>query len=410
MPPVPFSKLYPRASPEAVDLLSKLLTWDPSQRVSAEQALQHPWLKAYHESNARWQPPAPFDKFQEVEMISSMNEFKVAMEREADEMKRELAALEQEQDALTAEIEEDNDQGDEVEMGFEGAGATDTGVVHLGKKIQRSRDHSLEESQDGEEDEEEMEERLVDSGASANGASSSSSCGASTRSRMHPLSADSSLTSPTSAATSEYYPGSPPLKSFTPTSKGVESFPSRSFGERKISRPVSAFVGDSEISLGFPTCSSNSKDDQYGHFTPTGTIRKSTYRRRAVSNAYWSTLDSRAQDEELDGLGVGLQLKFNHRVSSPPLPYRNDGALTHGYDTFSPYFKKHGTDIIARPRAENFDGEFRTSVDLTATTATARSPNGSFGHGQTSPLRRHHNGLKERDSSDSTVSGHAQES
>ena len=43
--PVPLSTLIPNASPEAIDLLSELLRYDPSKRLSAAQALQHPFFK-----------------------------------------------------------------------------------------------------------------------------------------------------------------------------------------------------------------------------------------------------------------------------------------------------------------------------------------------------------------------------
>lgn len=45
----PFSTLYPNASPEAVDFLTKTLTFDPKTRLTVEQALEHPYLEAYHD-------------------------------------------------------------------------------------------------------------------------------------------------------------------------------------------------------------------------------------------------------------------------------------------------------------------------------------------------------------------------
>ena len=42
------SKLYPNASPDALDLLYKLLTFDPKKRITLDQALQHPYLSAFH--------------------------------------------------------------------------------------------------------------------------------------------------------------------------------------------------------------------------------------------------------------------------------------------------------------------------------------------------------------------------
>jgi serine/threonine protein kinase len=97
MPKVPFAQLYPKANSQAIDLLEKMLCWDPEERISAADALHHPWLKAYHRSNNNWQPPRPFDRFEEVEMLNSIADFRVGLERESDEMRAELEALEAEE-------------------------------------------------------------------------------------------------------------------------------------------------------------------------------------------------------------------------------------------------------------------------------------------------------------------------
>ncbi len=41
-PRVSFAKLYPQASPQAVDLLGKLLAFDPAKRIECQEALEHP--------------------------------------------------------------------------------------------------------------------------------------------------------------------------------------------------------------------------------------------------------------------------------------------------------------------------------------------------------------------------------
>lgn len=39
------AKLIPHASEEAKDLINKLLIYNPDNRITANQALKHPWLK-----------------------------------------------------------------------------------------------------------------------------------------------------------------------------------------------------------------------------------------------------------------------------------------------------------------------------------------------------------------------------
>jgi renal tumor antigen len=38
-------KLIPHVSPEVVDLIQKLLIYNPDNRITASQALKHPWFK-----------------------------------------------------------------------------------------------------------------------------------------------------------------------------------------------------------------------------------------------------------------------------------------------------------------------------------------------------------------------------
>jgi serine/threonine protein kinase len=40
--------MFQNASPVAIDLIKKMLTIDPSKRISLEGALSHPFLKALH--------------------------------------------------------------------------------------------------------------------------------------------------------------------------------------------------------------------------------------------------------------------------------------------------------------------------------------------------------------------------
>ncbi len=41
--------LFPTASPQALDLLSKMLCFDPTKRITVEEALAHPYLRNLHD-------------------------------------------------------------------------------------------------------------------------------------------------------------------------------------------------------------------------------------------------------------------------------------------------------------------------------------------------------------------------
>lgn len=92
MPKVPFSKLYPRASPVALDLLERLLQFDPAQRMTVEEALAHPYLEAYHDPEDEPLHPRHFDFG--FEGVTNMAEIKNMIAREVMEFKAERLAAE----------------------------------------------------------------------------------------------------------------------------------------------------------------------------------------------------------------------------------------------------------------------------------------------------------------------------
>lgn len=47
-PKIPFEQIYKQANPLAVDLLEKMLTFNPNKRISVTEALEHPYLKDLH--------------------------------------------------------------------------------------------------------------------------------------------------------------------------------------------------------------------------------------------------------------------------------------------------------------------------------------------------------------------------
>ena len=54
---VDFRKKYPDADPLAIDLMERMLEFDPRKRIDVNEALKHPWLAQLHDEAA--EPSAP---------------------------------------------------------------------------------------------------------------------------------------------------------------------------------------------------------------------------------------------------------------------------------------------------------------------------------------------------------------
>jgi len=73
MPKVPFPRLFPNANPDALDLLDRMLAFDPSSRISVEEALQHRYLGIWHDASDEPDCPTPFDfSFESVSEVPEM--------------------------------------------------------------------------------------------------------------------------------------------------------------------------------------------------------------------------------------------------------------------------------------------------------------------------------------------------
>jgi mitogen-activated protein kinase 1/3 len=46
---IPFKQMFPKTSDLALDLLEKLLAFNPVKRITVDEALQHPYLEPYHD-------------------------------------------------------------------------------------------------------------------------------------------------------------------------------------------------------------------------------------------------------------------------------------------------------------------------------------------------------------------------
>lgn len=60
-PRVSLGKLYPNANPLAVDLIDKMLVFDPRKRITVIEALNHPYLAMLHDESLEPIAPSPFD-------------------------------------------------------------------------------------------------------------------------------------------------------------------------------------------------------------------------------------------------------------------------------------------------------------------------------------------------------------
>jgi mitogen-activated protein kinase 7 len=70
---VPFQRLFPNANPDALDLLDRMLAFDPSSRISVEDALEHRYLHIWHDASDEPSCPTTFDfHFEVVDDIQEM--------------------------------------------------------------------------------------------------------------------------------------------------------------------------------------------------------------------------------------------------------------------------------------------------------------------------------------------------
>lgn len=58
-----FDELFKGANPQAIDLVKKMLTYDPEDRITVQKALEHPYLKALHfpDDEPTTQPVSAYD-------------------------------------------------------------------------------------------------------------------------------------------------------------------------------------------------------------------------------------------------------------------------------------------------------------------------------------------------------------
>lgn len=79
MQKVAFQRLFSQANPDALDLLDKMLAFDPSSRISVEEALEHRYLHIWHDASDEPSCPTTFDfHFEVVEDVPEMRKMILA--------------------------------------------------------------------------------------------------------------------------------------------------------------------------------------------------------------------------------------------------------------------------------------------------------------------------------------------
>jgi len=72
-PKIPFNKIYKDANPLALDLLDKMLIFNPHERITVDEALAHPYFKSLHNLKSENECRDPFDfEFEKTHMTKEV--------------------------------------------------------------------------------------------------------------------------------------------------------------------------------------------------------------------------------------------------------------------------------------------------------------------------------------------------
>lgn len=93
---------FPSASPEALDLLRRLLHFNPDMRISPEEALRHPYCAQFHNPHDEPVAPAPITIPIDDNTKYSISEYRERLYLEIVRRKKELRRAQKERDAQRA--------------------------------------------------------------------------------------------------------------------------------------------------------------------------------------------------------------------------------------------------------------------------------------------------------------------
>ncbi|KIY52804.1 kinase-like protein, partial [Fistulina hepatica ATCC 64428] len=90
---IPFRRLIPNADPQAIDLLTKMLAFDPKDRISINESLAHPYLASYHDPSDEPECPHFFDRWRDIEALTTIDDFREALWNEIEDFRREVRGI-----------------------------------------------------------------------------------------------------------------------------------------------------------------------------------------------------------------------------------------------------------------------------------------------------------------------------
>ncbi|KAE8899687.1 Extracellular signal-regulated kinase 2 [Phytophthora fragariae] len=98
----PLEELFPKASPEALDLIKQCFWFDPSKRISVIDALKHPYVAQFHNEKDEPSAPAPLQIVVDDNTKYSAADYRDRLYREIIKKKKEVRRKAGEQEAAGA--------------------------------------------------------------------------------------------------------------------------------------------------------------------------------------------------------------------------------------------------------------------------------------------------------------------
>ncbi|KAK6457445.1 kinase-like domain-containing protein [Scheffersomyces xylosifermentans] len=118
MKKVSYVELFPNANPLALDLLEKMLTLDPFERISVEEALNHPYLAIWHDPQDEPECQVKFD-FKSFETVDDMAEMKSLIIEEVKNFREFVRKPIHEQQQIQLQVQIQQRQKEEAEAAAE---------------------------------------------------------------------------------------------------------------------------------------------------------------------------------------------------------------------------------------------------------------------------------------------------